>query len=322
MKVIITGGAGFIGRKLAKQLSADAASRGIEKIVLFDQVAPPADDLADPLLEAVTGDITDALVVAGLIDARTSHIFHLAAVVSAGAEADFDLGYRVNLGGTQNVLEAARALGTCPRVMFASSIAAYGGELPDLVVDETPLLPATSYGVQKVIGEQLINDYTRKGYVDGRAMRLPTVVVRPGKPNLAASGFASGIIREPLNGIDFVCPVTEGSRMAMISPRRVVDAFIHLSDLPGESLGSNRTILLPGFTVSMAQAVSALEEAAGNRHRGAIRFQVDPVVQAIVDGWPVGSYSARAEGLGFKGDDDMVAIIAAYIEDELQEAAS
>ena len=269
----------------------------------------------------MTGDLTDQGRIDKLFAAGLDGIFHLAAVVSAGAEADFDLGFEVNLDGTRQILEAARNAGNGPKIVFASSVAAYGGDLPEIVTDETPVRPQTSYGVQKVSGELLINDYTRKGFIDGRSMRLPTIVVRPGKPNKAASGFASGIVREPLNGIDFVCPVTPESHMAMMSPRRVIDAFIQLFDLPGEELGPDRTLLLPGLSVSMAEVVNALEEAAGNRHRGTITFELDPAIQAIVDGWPKGSQSDRAAALGFKGDDNMVEIIRAYIEDELEGAA-
>ncbi len=315
MRIVITGGAGFLGRKLAARLAAEAGKRGITEIVLFDQV-----DAEVPGANSVAGDISDKAHIEALFAPGVDAVFHLAAVVSAGAEADFDLGFQVNLDGTRHVLEAARGLGTCPKVMFASSVAAYGGDLPEIVEDHTPVRPQTSYGVQKVSGELMINDYTRKGYIDGRAMRLPTIVVRPGKPNKAASGFASGIIREPLNGIDFVCPVTPESCMAVMSPRRVIDAFVRLYDLDGDALGADRTLLLPGLSVSMAQAVEALERAAGNRHRGAISFEVDPEIQAIVDGWPKGSRSARAEALGFVGDRDMVEIVAAYIEDELEDA--
>lgn len=325
MRVVITGGGGFLGRKLAQRILHDGRLAGpdgraaeVREIVLFDQVAPPAEETTDERISVVTGDITDTATVRSLIAPGTTSIFHLAAVVSAGAEADFDLGYRVNLDGTRNVLEAARALGTCPRVLMASSIAAYGGDIPDTVEDDTPITPETSYGTQKVIGEYLISDYSRKGYIDGRAMRLPTIVVRPGKPNKAASGFASGIVREPLNGIDFVCPVTPQSRMAIMSPRTVIDCFGHMHDLDGAALGASRALLLTGFSVSMGATAEALPRIAGNRRRGNISFEVDPAVQKIVDGWPKTSYSARAEKLGFPRDDSIDTVIAAYIEDELE----
>jgi len=323
MRMVITGGAGFIGRKLAarllslNRLSGPHGPEAIDELVLFDQTAPPEGAFEDARVAIVTGDITDPETVDKVITPGTDSIVHLAAVVSAGAEADFDLGWRVNLDGMRNVLEAARRLGTCPRVLFASSIAVYGGELPETVIDETPITPELSYGAQKAIGEFLIADYSRKGFIDGRAMRLPTIVVRPGKPNKAASGFASGIIREPLGGIDFVCPVRPESCMAIMSPRRVVEAFRHLHELTPEALGNDRRLLLPGLRVSMAEAVAALERVAGSRPRGRISFEVDPVIQGIVDGWPRETRSARAEALGFQGDQSMDEIIRAHIEDEL-----
>ncbi|MDA1098156.1 MAG: NAD-dependent epimerase/dehydratase family protein [Proteobacteria bacterium] len=325
MKVVITGGAGFIGRKLAQRILAQGDLIGpsghaepVTDLVLFDAVAPSDGELADERVRAITGDITDAGLVAEVIDVHTNSVFHLAAVVSAGAEAEFDLGYQVNLAGTQNVLEAARAADGTPRVVFASSLAVYGGEVPDTVVDETPITPETSYGAQKVIGEFLITDYSRKRYIDGRAMRLPTIVVRPGKPNKAASGFASGIIREPLNGVDMVCPVTPESRMAIMSPRTVVECFMHMHELDSARLGASRAILLSGFSVSMGDVAAAVQAVETNRTRGRITFQVDPQIQAIVDGWPKTTSSVKAASLGFPSDSNIGDVISAYIEDELQ----
>jgi nucleoside-diphosphate-sugar epimerase len=323
MKVVITGGGGFLGRKLAErllqrgELTGSSGPEQIEEIVLFDQAAPPDGAFDDARIRIVGGDILDPATLQHVIGPGIDTVFHLAAVVSAGAEADFDLGYRVNLDGTRAVLEACRALGTCPRVLFASSIAVYGGGLPDCVVDDTPLRPELSYGAQKTIGELLIADYSRKGYIDGRAMRLPTIVVRPGKPNKAASGFASGIIREPLNGIDFACPVSPESCMAIMSPRRVIDAFVHMHELDAEALQSNRRLLLPGIRVSMAEAAAALERVAGDRPRGEISFEIDAQIQALVDGWPKETRSDRAQALGFRPDASMDDVIRGYIEDEL-----
>ena len=217
MRVVITGGCGFLGRRVALRLMERA---DLDEFVLFDNAASALPLPEDKRLRLVTGDVGDPATVRGVVCPGTSSIFHLAAVVSGEAEADTDLGYRVNLDGTRAVLDACRALGTCPRVVFASSLAVYGGVLPPTVGDDTPLTPQTSYGTQKAIGELLVNDYSRKGFVNGRALRLPTVVVRPGRPNRAASTFASSMIREPLSGREAVCPVSPDTVMALASPRR------------------------------------------------------------------------------------------------------
>lgn len=324
MKVVITGGGGMIGRKLAQSLlkkgellDRDGRPAEIESLTLFDMMAPPEAETADPRVSVVTGDITDPAIIERIVGPDTDAIYHLASVVSAGAEADFELGYKVNLDGMRLLLERCRTLGTVPKVIFASSAAAYGGDIPETVTDETVPTPETSYGTQKVIGEYLTSDYSRKGYIDGRALRLPTIVVRPGKPNAAASGFASGIIREPLSGIDFTCPVSPESKMAIMSPRTVVNCFVHAHDVPAADFGASRALLLTGFTVSMAETVEALHRVATNRTLGKIDFKVDPATQAIVDGWPKGMLSAKAGRLGFPSDDDIAAVIAAHIEDEL-----
>src|ERR1700752_1275172 len=234
MRVVITGGCGFLGSSVAApRLRRD----DIDELVLFDNSSAALPLPEDRRLRRTTGDIADRKTLRAVITAGTGSVFHLAAVVSGKAEADTDLGYRVNLDGTRAVLEACRALGTCPRVIFASSLAVYGGELPPAVGDDTPLNPQTSYGTQKAIGELLVGDYSRKGFVDGRALRLPTVVVRPGQPNRAASTFASSIIREPLSGKDALCPVSPETVMALASPRRVVASLAHALDIPSEAIG-------------------------------------------------------------------------------------
>ena len=222
MRVVVTGGCGFLGRRVALRL---LERDGIDELVLFDN-APSALPLPeDHRLRLVTGDIADRAAVRHVIAPGTDSVFHLAAVISGQAESDTDLGYRVNLDGTRAVLDACRALGTCPRVIFASSLAVYGGELPPMVGDATPLTPQTSYGTQKAIGELLVNDYSRKRFIDGRAVRLPTVVVRPGLPNRAASTFVSSIIREPLSEREAICPVLPDTVMALASPRRQTSCF-------------------------------------------------------------------------------------------------
>ncbi len=325
MKVVITGGAGFLGRKLAQRLLDQGTLAGrsgrqerIDELVLFDVGLSPV-GAGDPRVSAIAGDVTDPTQVAMLIGNDTDSVFHLAAVVSAGAEADFDLGWRVNLDGTRNVLDACRRLPHPARLVFTSSIAVYGGDLPDPVTDATILTPRTSYGAQKTACELLINDCTRKGYLDGRALRLPTITVRTGKPNKAASTWASSIIREPLSGVDAVCPVRPESSMACLSPRRTIDAFVRAHDLPGEALGAYRSLLLSGIAVTAAEMEAAMRRNAGNRRIGTVLWQPDAPTQAIVDGWPRASRGARADALGFTVDGSIDEIVQAFIADDLDE---
>jgi D-erythronate 2-dehydrogenase len=315
MRTVITGGCGFLGQRLMQAL---LRRDDIDELVLFDVAAPAQPLPADRRLRLVTGDIADPGTVRALIAPGTAGVFHLAAVVSGEAEADTDLGYRVNLDGTRTVLEACRALGTCPRVVFASSLAVYGGVLPPRVGDDTALTPQTSYGTQKAIGELLVTDYSRKGFVDGRALRLPTVVVRPGRPNRAASTFASSMIREPLSGREAVCPVAPETVMALISPRRVVAALAHALDLPAAAFGASRSMQLPAFSVAVSQMAAAVRRAGGEAAYTRIRWQPDPLVQAIVGGWPPTLASPRAESLGFAADRDIDEVVEAFIEDDLE----
>jgi D-erythronate 2-dehydrogenase len=315
MRAVITGGCGFLGQRLARTL---LRRDDIDELVLFDVAAPAQPLPQDRRLQLVTGDIADRDTVRALIAPGTQAVFHLAAVVSGEAEADTDLGYRVNLDGTRAVLEACRALGTSPRVVFASSLAVYGGALPPQVGDDTALTPQTSYGTQKAIGELLVNDYSRKGFVDGRALRLPTVVVRPGRPNRAASTFASSMIREPLAGREAVCPVAPETVMALVSPRRVVAGLAHALDLPAASFGASRSLQLPGFSVAVADMAAAVRRAGGEAAYARIRWRPDPLVQAIVGGWPPALASPRAQALGFAADEGIDEVVAAFIEDDLE----
>jgi nucleoside-diphosphate-sugar epimerase len=323
MKVVITGGAGMLGKKLARQLlkqgtlSPDGQARRIDKLVLFDVVA--AEGLpADPRLESVVGEVSDAALMRRLITPDTGSVFHFAAVVSAGAEKDFELGYRVNLDGTRAVLESCRALGTVPRLVFTSSIAVYGGDLPETLPDSQPLTPQTSYGAQKAMGELLIADYTRKGFLDGRCLRLPTIVVRPGKPNLAASTFASSIIREPLAGQEAVCPVRPDNWMPLLSPRKTVEAFIRAHDLPSPAWGWNRSLILPSLPATVQDMADALKRVAGADAYARIKWRPDAMIQKIVDGWPRKLASTRAAAMGFSADASVDALIHAHIEDDLR----
>jgi len=324
MKVVITGGTGFIGRRLAQRLlqrgaiaGPDGRERAIDELVLFDVAAPEPPIPPNDRVKLVTGDSAYPATVQELIDETTGTVFHLAAVVSGQAEADTDIGYRVNLDGTRAVLEACRALGTRPRLVFASSLAVYGGEMPAAISDDTPLTPQTSYGTQKAIGELLVNDYSRKGYIDGRAIRLPTIVVRPGRPNRAASTWVSSLFREPLSGLPVVCPVTRQSVMACLSPRRLIAAIETLHDLPAERLGSSRSVLLPGISASVDEMVDALRRVGGAAAVDHIRWEPDPVIQKIVDGWPRAIEAKRAKSFGIPADASMDEIVAGFIEDDL-----
>ena len=318
MRIVITGGCGFLGRRVAIRLLEQGTAQGpVHGLVLFDNAAPALPLPEDRRLSLVTGDIADRATVARLIAPGTDAVFHLAAIVSGEAEANTDLGYRVNLDGTRAVLDACRALGTAPKLIFASSLAVYGGALPPEVGDDTALTPQSSYGTQKAIGELLVNDYSRKGFVDGRALRLPTVVVRPGRPNRAASTFASSMIREPLCGQDAVCPVSPDTVMALASPRRIVEGLVHALDIPGEAFGISRSLQLPGFSVAVGEMAAAVRRAAGEAAYARIGWQPDPVIQAIVGSWPQSLAAPRAEALGFGRDRDIDEVVQAFIEDDL-----
>jgi D-erythronate 2-dehydrogenase len=319
MRIVITGGCGFLGRRLAVLLLEQGSAIGpIDELVLFDNAAPALPLPQDPRLSLVTGDIADRETVRQLLAPGAAVVFHLAAVVSGQAEADPDLGYRVNLDGTRAVLHACRALGTFPRLVFASSLAVYGGALPPAVGEDTALTPQSSYGTQKAIGELLVSDYSRKGFIDGRALRLPTVVVRPGRPNRAASTFASSIIREPLAGRDAICPVTPDTVMALASPRRVAAALHRAHELPGDAFGANRSLQLPGFSVAVGDMAEAVRRAAGAAAHSRIRLLPDPQIQAIISSWPRALDAPRAQAMGFTADADIDEAVQAFIEDDLE----
>jgi len=322
MKVVITGGGGFLGLRLAKALlargslaGADGTAQKITRLSLLD-TAYPADLPADSRLERVTGDIADDKTLAAVVTPDTGSVFHLAAVVSGAAEADFDLGMRVNLDGTQKLLEQCRRCTRPPRFVFASSVAAFGGEMPPVLDDSVTPTPQTSYGTQKVIGEYLVSDLSRKGYIDGRSLRLPTIVVRPGKPNAAASSFASGIVREPLNGVESECPVGPETGIWLLSPKRVTEAFVHAHELEASAWGTRRWVNLPGITVSVAEAVEALGRVAGAEVAKRVVFKPDARIQAIVRTWPARFRTPRALEMGFKADPDVETVIRDYIRDE------
>jgi nucleoside-diphosphate-sugar epimerase len=326
MKIVITGGAGFLGQKLARRLieqreiaaGDDGVRRPIRTLVLVDQVAAP--DLGDPRVQTVAADIGDAGAMAAVIGPDVDVVFHLAAVVSSAAEADFDLGMRINLDASRGLLELCRAAGHRPRVLFASSVAVYGGALPPVVTDDTALDPRSSYGTQKAISELLLSDYARKGFIDGRILRLPTISVRPGAPNKAASSFASGLIREPLNGKPTVCPVSLDLKLWLLSPRAAIDSLVAGAELSSAALGERRVLNLPGLSVSVGEMIAALERAGGRAAADMIRHERDPAIEAIVGGWPGAWDIGRATALGLKPDADIDAIVRAYIEDDLMRA--
>ena len=312
MKILITGGGGFIGSRLAASLKAIDPNAGI---TLLDQAFPPG---LEKRFNCVAGDVASPAVIEKALGRDTDSIYHLAAVVSGGAEADFDLGYHVNMDGTRALLEAARKLAKPPRVVYASSVAAFGGVLPDVLDDSTTPAPQTSYGTQKVIGEYLVADYTRKGFIDGRSLRLPTVVVRPGKPNLAASSFASSIIREPLAGVAVDCPVPDTTGVWILSPKGVVMAFIQAHDMASKDWPTTRVVNLPGITLSVREMLDAMGRVAGADTVKRVRFVPDARIQGIVKTWPVKFRTERADAMGFKGDPDFDSIVRAHVENEMR----
>jgi len=322
MQVTITGAGGFIGKRLVRQLLAkgtladpQGAQRPIEKILACDLTLAGLPE--DPRVSKLEADTSNPDVINRIITDQTSAIFHLAAIVSVGAEEDFDLGMKVNLETTRALLERSRHLGKKPRFVFASSVAVYGGEMPPILEDHTAPTPQTSYGTQKAICELLISDYSRKGFIDGRSLRLPTIVVRPGKPNKAASTFASSIIRDPLEGRVVSCPVPADTSMFLLSPRKVVEAFIKAHEMPSEKWGMIRALQLPGLTLSVRQMLQALQEVAGQTVANRVRFEPDPRIEKIVYGWPTAFRATRAQALGFTADASMHDIIKAFIEDDL-----
>jgi nucleoside-diphosphate-sugar epimerase len=323
MQVLITGGAGLLGARLARQLlergtlaNTEGKQTPITRITLLDVI--PAQGFDDSRIQLVVGDIADEKTIASVLTPKTQSIFHLAAIVSGHAEADFDLGMRINFDATRLILERARTNGNRPRVLFTSSVAVFGGELPAIVQDTQALTPQSSYGAQKVMGELLVSDYSRKGFIDGRALRMPTVCVRPGAPNKAASSFASGIIREPLNGIDTVCPVSPETPMWLLSPRYAIESLLHGHDIDGSLFGSSRALSLPGLSTTVSEMVAALERVAGSNVIKRIDWQPDPAIIRIVNSWPGNFETRRADTMGFKRDADFDSIVRSYIEDELK----
>ncbi len=319
MEILITGGGGMIGRKLVERLARDGGLNGrkIDRVVLQDVVEPVAPAGAPFSVETRVTDLSTDGEADRLLQTKPEVIFHLAAVVSGEAETDFDKGYRVNLAGVMNLLEAARRAGNVPRLVFTSSIAVYGAPFPEPIPDDFFHQPLTSYGTQKACGELMLADYTRKGMIDGVGIRLPTICIRPGKPNKAASGFFSGILREPLAGVEAICPVDETVRHWVASPRAATEFLIHAAGLDGDKIGPRRNLSMPGHCVSIRQMLDSLRRVAGDKVADRVKFVPDDFIRGIVAGWPQNFSPGRALSLGFEPDPDFDSIIRIHIEDEL-----
>jgi D-erythronate 2-dehydrogenase len=319
MKVLIVGGAGMVGRKLAERLAKDGAlgGRPISALTLYDVVPPEAPAGGGFEVKTLTGDLPAAGEAESLVADKPDVIFHLAAIVSGEAEQDFDKGYRINLDGTRNLYDAVRKAAYGPRVVFTSSIAVFGAPFPASIPDEFHLTPLTSYGTQKAIGELLLADYTRRGIFDGVGIRLPTICVRPGKPNKAASGFFSNIIREPLVGQSAVLPVAEDVRHWHASPRSAVGFLVHAATIAGETIGARRNLTMPGVSVTVGEQIAALRNIAGDAAAERIVREPDQSIIDMVGGWPRNFDARRARELGFEADRSFEDIIRAHIEDEL-----
>ena len=322
MHVLIIGAAGMVGRKLTDALikAGRVGNSELSKLTLADVVEPQKPAFKGEV-STVAADLSDPKIAPGLAASRPDLIFHLAAIVSGEAEANFEKGYRINLDGTRYLLEAIRQEGLrqayLPRLVFTSSIAVFGAPFPEAIGDEFFSTPLTSYGTQKAICELLLNDYSRKGFVDGVGIRLPTIVVRPGKPNAAASGFFSNILREPLVGQEAILPVSRDVRHWFASPRAAIGFLMHAAEIDSSRLGWRRTISAPGLSATVGDEIEALRRVAGDKAVGLIREVPDPTIIRIVDGWARNFDTKRALALGFTADRDFDEIIRNHVEDEL-----
>ncbi|MBS8261605.1 NAD-dependent epimerase/dehydratase family protein [Roseibium polysiphoniae] len=318
--ILVIGAAGMVGGKLVDALIVRQRLRGAElsKLTLVDVVEPDVPADAPCPVTAIACDFSSEGTAEKLISDRPDVIFHLAAIVSGESESDYDKGYRINLDGSRHLFEAIRKAGDnyCPRVVYTSSIAVFGAPFPDPIPDDFHLTPLTSYGTQKAIGEMLLADLTRRGMMDGIGIRLPTIVVRPGKANLAASSFFSGIIREPLNGQEAILPVDDDVLHWMASPRSAVGFLIHAAELEGEAIGPRRNLTMPGVAATVAEEIEALRKIGGEARVKLIRREPNEIIQRIVGGWPRRFAAARATSLGFKADSSFEAIVRTYIEEE------
>lgn len=326
---LIMGAAGMLGVGLTKRLAQQAhlGGKSLTRLTLFDIVPASEPALTNGINVTVeTGDISAASTAEKLISTKPDVIFHLAAIVSGEAERDFEKGYLINLDGTRQLFEAIRRAhdvdGYCPRVIFTSSLAVFGSPLPDVIEDDYILTPRSSYGTQKAIGELLLADYSRRGYFDGIGIRLPTICIRPGKPNAAASGFFSSILREPLAGLAATLPVEPDVRHWFASPRAAIGFIMHAAALDTARLDGRRSLTMPGVSASVAEEIEALRAIAGNDAVKLIRQEIDPAIVAIISTWPKAFATTRAEQLGFEADASFLAIITAYLEDYISNKES
>jgi nucleoside-diphosphate-sugar epimerase len=323
MHILIIGAAGMVGRKLTERLARDRrlGSVPIDQLTLVDVVAPDKPKDFGGKSDSQAADLANPGIAESLIATRPDIIVHLAAIVSGEAEADFDRGYRINLDATRALFEAIRKEGLkspyVPRLVFTSSIAVFGAPFPDKIGDEFFSTPLTSYGTQKAIGELLLSDYSRRGFFDGIGIRLPTICIRPGKPNKAASGFFSNILREPLSGQEAVLPVAETVRHWHASPRAAVGFLLHAMTMDLSALGARRNVTLPGLSATIAEQIEALRRVAGEKAVRLIRHEPDPMIVRIVSGWPQNFDAKRATALGFTAEKTFDEIIRIHIEDEL-----
>jgi nucleoside-diphosphate-sugar epimerase len=308
MNVLVTGANGFLGRRVIASLLASPAAP--DRLVAADLTAG---DFDDPHVVAIAGDVANPDFIGSVVEPDVDVVFHLAAVLSGQAEAEFDLGLRVNVEGTYHLLQRCRALARPVRVVFSSTVAVFGGPLPEVVPETMAVWPQSSYGTAKSIGEYLINDFSRRGFVDGIAVRVPTVAIRPGKPNSAVSSFVSGIIREPVAGIDSVCPVPLDTRLWICSPDAATANLVHAARVPGDALGPWRTVNLPGLTVTPAQMLDSLERLVGPEARARVRVEIDDRIARLMGAWPGAFDLTRPLALGFVKDSDVDDVVGQYL---------
>lgn len=329
MRVVVTGGSGFIGSYLARELlrrgelvGPDGAAQEISRLVLADRAPPQRDYAGDARVEVMTGDCADPDFLATAIGDDTTSIFHLSALLTTETAANFDEGRRVNLTGMVNLLERCRQLDRAPRLVFASSMSTYGAPLPDVVDDTVVQRPQNAYGAYKLIGEQLIDEYTRQGFIDGRGMRFSVVIIRPGKPDNVVSNVIAGIVREPLHGLDTYCPIPAETRFPVISPRRVAQGLATVHDIPAGAFGNSRSMNFPSLSVTVQEMIDATARAAGNRTLGKIDWRSDPNFQRLVDDWPKYFESEFANRHGIHAETSFDEIIQVYMEEHMLETGA